>query len=38
MSKIVKHIGEIDKKISKTDLIELVKPHSSEILKSDIEI
>jgi hypothetical protein len=35
MSKIVKHIGQIDSKISKSDLVELAKQHSSEILEND---
>lgn len=35
MSKIVKHIGQIDSKITKSDLVELAKQHSSEILEND---
>ena len=35
MSKIVKYIGQIDRKLSKPELVTLATEHSSEILKND---
>lgn len=35
MSKIVKHIGQIDRKISKSGIVELAKQHAAEILDND---
>lgn len=35
MSKIVKHIGQIDRKMSKAGIVELAKEHAAEILEND---
>lgn len=35
MSKIVKSIGEIDRKFTKTDLVELAKQHATEIIGNE---
>lgn len=35
MSKIIKSIGQIDRKLNKLEVISLAQEHSSEIIKSD---